>query len=362
MNQSKNDSPHVGTIIGRVEAQVNYLAATQEKPVAFTYKTENGESQRTYQTIKHTMAILNGRTVNEHLTLEGQGFALVQHPTAIANFYDVAEVRAVYYPEVERLVKQATGAVRVLVFDHTVRCGPNAKERHNGVREPVRFAHNDYTLNSGPQRVHDLMGDEAEALLKNRFVFINVWRPIRGPVEEAPLAVCDARSMRLADFVPTDLKYPDRTGEVYSVAFNPEHRWLYFPRMERDEALLLKCYDSSVDGGARWTAHTAFDDPTAPADPFHARVSRLARSPFSHPSRRPSCLKHCFTGATDRGCYCSSFKSRYPGSSRPCWDQKVDSRNLERRVSRRCVQDRIIRRLPWPCGSASLHLSSVMMP
>jgi len=150
------------------------------------------------------------------------------------------------------------------VFDHNVRCGPMAKEGKNGAREPVRFAHNDYTATSGPQRVRDLAGDEAEALLKNRVVFINVWRPIRGPVEEAPLAVCDAQSMRPADFVPTDLKYQDRTGEVYSVAFSPEHRWLYFPRMERDEALLLKCYDSSVDGRARWTAHTAFDDPTSP--------------------------------------------------------------------------------------------------
>jgi hypothetical protein len=259
-----NQSTHIDTTVSRVEAPLNYLDVTAEKPVTFMYKTENGTPQRTYQNIKHTMAILNGRAVNERLTLDDQGFALVRHPTAVVNFYDEAEVRAVYYPEVERLVKQATGAVRVLVFDHNVRCGPMAKEGRNGAREPVRFAHNDYTAKSGPQRVRDLIGDEADALLKNRVVFINVWRPIRGPVEEAPLAVCDAQSMRLADFVPTDLKYRDRTGEVYSVAFNPAHRWFYFPRMERDEALLLKCYDSSVDGRARWTAHTAFDDPTSP--------------------------------------------------------------------------------------------------
>ncbi len=259
-----NPSTHIESTVNRVEAPVNYLDVTGEKPVNFMYKTENGAPQRTYQNIKHLMAILNGRTVDERLTLDDQGFALVRHPTAVVNFYDEAEVRAVYYPEVERLVKQATGAVRVLVFDHNVRCGPMAKEGLNGAREPVRFAHNDYTAKSGPQRVRDLLGDEAEALLKNRVVFINVWRPIRGPVEEAPLAVCDAQSMRIADFVPTDLKYRDRTGEVYSVAFNPEHRWFYFPRMERDEALLLKCYDSSLDGRARWTAHTAFDDPTSP--------------------------------------------------------------------------------------------------
>jgi hypothetical protein len=263
-----NESINVDTTSGRVEAPLNYLAVTAEKPVTFMYKTEPGTPQRTYQNVKHTMAILNGRTVDEQLTLDRHGFALVHHRTATVNFYDEGEVRAVYYPEVERLVKQATGAARVLVFDHNVRCTPMAKQGLNGAHEPVRFAHNDYTVKSGPQRVRDLMGDEAEALLKNRFAFINVWRPIRGPVEEAPLAVCDARSMRLADFVPTDLKYRDRTGEVYSVAYNPEHRWFYFPRMRSDEALLLKCYDSATDGRARWTAHTAFDAPTSPPNPI----------------------------------------------------------------------------------------------
>jgi hypothetical protein len=261
-----NEAPQSEIAVSRVEAQINYLAPTTEKPVTYMYKTENGTPQRTYHNVKHTVSVLNGRALDERPALDREGFALVRHSTATVNFYDEAEVRAVYYPEVERLVKQATGAIRVLVFDHNVRCAPMAKEGANGAREPVRFAHNDYTLTSGPQRVCDLLGDEAEALLKNRFEFINVWRPIRGPVEEAPLAVCDARSMRPADFVPTDLRYRDRTGEVYSVSYNPAHRWVYFPRMERDEALLLKCYDSASDGRARWTAHTAFDDPISPPD------------------------------------------------------------------------------------------------
>jgi hypothetical protein len=261
-----NAASHSEMAASRVEAPLNYLAPTPEKPVTYMYRTENGTPQRTYHNVKYAVTIMNGRALDERPALDREGFALVWHPTATVNFYDEAEVRAIYYPEVERLVKQATGAVRVLVFDHNVRCGPMAKEGVNGAREPVRFAHNDYTLKSGPQRVRELLGGEAEALLKNRFAFINVWRPIRGPVEEAPLAVCDARSMRQTDFVPTDLRYRDRTGEVYSVSYNPDHRWIYFPRMQRDEALLLKCYDSAADGRARWTAHTAFDDPTSPPD------------------------------------------------------------------------------------------------
>jgi hypothetical protein len=223
------------------------------------------------------MRVYDGRRVTDGLTLDGQGFAFVRHVSKIVNFYNPAEVERTYYPEVAQLVKDVTGATRVQVFDHNVRCGPMAKAGINGAREPVKFAHNDYTLKSGPQRVRDLMGDEAEELLKHRFAEINVWRPIRGPVEETPLAVCDAQSMKLEDFVATDLRYRDRTGEVYSVAYNPTHRWYYFPKMNRDEALLLKCYDSAEDGRARFTAHTGFDDPTSlpeapPRESIEARM------------------------------------------------------------------------------------------
>jgi hypothetical protein len=94
---------------------------------------------------------------------------------------------------------------------------------------------------------------------------VDVWRSIRGAVEESPLAVCDARSIAPDDRVPTDLVYPDRVGEVYSVRFNAAHRWYYYPRLRDDEALLIKTYDSLEDGTARFSAHTAFEDPSAGA-------------------------------------------------------------------------------------------------
>ena len=129
----------------------------------------------------------------------------------------------------------------------------------------MRFVHNDYTLGSGPQRVRDLMGDEAEDLLGDRFAVINVWRPIRGPVIEAPLAVLDAQGIEADDFVATDLRYDDRVGEIYSLSYRDSHRWYYYPRMRTDEVLLLKCYDSDP-AFARFTAHSAFDHPETPND------------------------------------------------------------------------------------------------
>jgi hypothetical protein len=250
-----------------VEGTLNYLADRTEKPVNYMYTPPPGVPQRTGRYTPHTVPIYDGRAIIEQITLDTHGFLLTRHETKVANFYDEQEVKAVYYPEVEQLVKEVTGAVKVVVFDYNVRCAPMAQRGENGAREPVRVAHNDYTLRSGPQRVRDLLAaDEAEARLQHRFMEINVWRPIRGPVQATPLAVCDARSLTPQDFVAMDLKYRDRTGEVYSVTFNLNHRWFYFPHMQKNEALFLKCYDSLDDGRARFTAHSAFDDPTTPPD------------------------------------------------------------------------------------------------
>ena len=213
-----------------------------------------------------TVAIRDGRPFNDHLSLDKQGFHLLRDVSAVSDFYDDARGRLRLLPGA-RTAGQAgdrRGTRRRL--RHDLRSGKPLPGR-KPVKEPARRIHNDYTEKSGPQRVRDLLpADEAEALLRGRFAVINVWRPIRGPVLEAPLALCDATSIAPEDFVATDLNYPDRTGETYSVTFNPRHRWFYFPRMAADEVVLIKCYDSARDGRARFTAHGAFDDPTSPQD------------------------------------------------------------------------------------------------
>jgi hypothetical protein len=161
-----------------------------------------------------------------------------------------------------------TGADRVHIFDNTVRRRvPGAEDRWGGgPRQPVPRVHVDHTVKSGPQRVRDLLPDEAERLLLGRVQIINLWRPLRGPLLDMPLAVADAQSVRPEQLIASDLVYKDRVGETYSVTYDPRHRWYYVPRMESDEVLLLKCYDSKTDGRARFAPHTAFADPTTPAD------------------------------------------------------------------------------------------------
>jgi hypothetical protein len=253
--------------IDSIEALLNYVTDASEKPVYYAFEPPPGIPRQSGQFAAQSIPIRNGRALLDELSLDKQGFELVNHETSVSDFYDRDEVQRVYYPEIERLLKDATGASKVVIFDHQVRCLPMAQRGERGAREYGKVVHNDYTAKSGPRRVRDhLPLGEAEEALNHRFAEINVWRPIRGPVESSPLAVCDAQSIATEDFVPSDLIYPDKIGETYRFKHNRNHRWFYFPQMERNEAILLKCYDSKEDGRARFTAHTAFEDPTSAPD------------------------------------------------------------------------------------------------
>ena len=249
------------------EALLHYLADTTEAPESYGGISQpEADQKRKGKYVEHSMPIYNGRTVAHGLSLEREGFILVDHNTQVKNFYDEAEVRSVYYKETEELVKRISGAKRVLVFDHTLRAADSAIREKNQVSSPVRNAHNDYTEWSGPQRVRDLLPQEADDLLSRRFAVVQTWRPINKPVQNDHLAIADAQSIGMSELIPSARIYPNRRGEVYHSTYNPAHRWYYFPNMQRNEAMVFKCYDSSKNGRARWTAHCAFDDPTAPAN------------------------------------------------------------------------------------------------
>ena len=252
-----------------IEVELNYSIDTGEMPVTATrdvsqYETVTERINHTY--VPQKMKIHNGRLCFDDFDLDRNGFEFVNHPTKVKDFYDDQEIRDVYHPEMVELIKAKSGASRVFVFDHTVRS--HEKDKQMRLRTPVHSVHNDYTEWSARKRVQDFMGNEADALLAKRFAIIQVWRPINNPIEEDPLAISDGRTLNEdTDLLLAERRYPNRVGQTYRVAYNPEHTWYYLPRMTRDEAIIFKVYDSARDGRARYTAHTAFADPTTPENP-----------------------------------------------------------------------------------------------
>jgi hypothetical protein len=252
-----------------VNAALTFITPSDTKPVFESSAITGGAPRVFFDTERHTVAIHDMRPFAGAFSLDREGFELLQHQ-AVADLDDDDEVESVYYPEIEALLRAVTGASRVVIFDATRRsdAGAGAKNR-DGLRGPASRVHVDYTAKSGPQRVKDLLGeDEAARLAASgaRIIQINVWRPIRGPVQRSPLALADSASIRPVDLIATDQVFPDRVGEIYHLAYDPAQRWYYAPEMTPDEVLLIKGWDSLEDGRARFTPHGAFDLPDTPDD------------------------------------------------------------------------------------------------
>jgi len=263
--------------------------------------------------VKREMPVLDARRLTgaEQPTLTHNGFEIVERPLADPglDFLDHEQVVRSYYPQCEDVIREATGASIVAAFDHNVRsaAGKQSKKRIEGgqqVQGPAHVVHGDYTMTSSIQRMRDLTNPPSSndtlrsvlgegrslldteaverALDSGRFAIINLWRNIASePVATNPLAMCDAATVRPEDLVVFEIHYADRIGENYFARHSDRHEWYCYPGLTRNEALLLKQWDSeggmarskgerpdSPDAGAECTFsfHSAFEDPTTPPD------------------------------------------------------------------------------------------------
>jgi hypothetical protein len=256
-----------GASLPIIEVPLTFIAPTTTRPRILMSANHAEANKRHGDFQSLSVDVADARSLSEPPTLDGEGFALEQHQTGVSDFYDPVAVKQVYYAEMAELLRRATGAAEVHVFDHTLRVEDEAKRRMHGTRLPVPTVHNDYTERSALQRVRDVLAPEtAERFLAGRFAIVNVWRSFGASSERFPLAAADGRTISPTDYIAVDLVYPDRTGEIYYAAHSSGQRWFYFSRMRPNEAMLFKCFDSARDGRTRYTAHTGFANPHAPAE------------------------------------------------------------------------------------------------
>lgn len=257
---------------------------------------------------EQSVLMRNARERTVAPTLAATGFALVRHESAVSDFRDAAEVESAYYAEVEALVKAETGAARVYVFDATVRetGATSLNAAAGGSAAPVPRVHCDYTDAGAPRRLRQLaadglLGDEdADAI--GRFAFMNVWRSIdrEAPIKRSPLALCDCSSVPAADRFVYELRFPDRTGENYSLEFSDAHEWSYYPAMTADEALLFTVYDRRGDG-PRFVFHTAFEEEgTKASDPPRTSIEVRCVAVFDDERPKFFDMKHSNNAARVR--------------------------------------------------------------
>jgi hypothetical protein len=274
MAASSNTSARARSAVD-VEATLNYLEPREGPVEVRAYPPNSGLETVRPASQPQRVAIRDARAFAERLRLDEHGFELHAQRSSFVDYYDAQLVVSYYYSEVSNLLRALTSALTVIVFDHNVRSAVRAERGEPGVRMPVDQVHNDYTLGSGPRRKQQVLEAAGRLDLMGRHVaFVNLWRPIIGPVLDNPLAVCEAHSVAPADLVATsimhfgegDLAQPRHRGEIYSVRYAPSHRWVYVSEMQPEELLLLKGYDSREDGRARFVPHTGFQNPARPAE------------------------------------------------------------------------------------------------
>ena len=251
-----------------ISASLKFLANVDEPLFYIPSKGGGDETEHVGNFTMQEVTIHNGRHHKQDSSLDVEGFKLVRRGTDVEDIYDDAQVESTYHDEVKVLLTEITGAVRIEIFDDTRRSTSLERQRDKKIREPAALVHNDYTARSGVKRLRDQFADdpdEADKLLQGRFAIINVWRSIAGTVYNHPLALCDATTVRPEDLVSVERRAEERIGELQMALHHPGHRWYYFPEMQMDEALLFKTFDSETDGRARFTIHSSFEDPGAPA-------------------------------------------------------------------------------------------------
>ncbi len=250
-----------------VSSTINYTLDNGIPPDYYFYDPDPSTELNPPGTDPHEVKIYNGWPRINDFSLDHEGFELKPIDNTFEQFNNDTAIKKIFYPLIVEFVKRHTGANRVEVFDHTIRkpMSEDLKDQTDVQRPTVQLAHSDYTPKSGPQRVREILPDDADQLLKNRVAFFNVWKPLYRTVEEFPLAMCDDTSAIEGDKLIMELKYSDRTGEIYVLRYSPTHRWFYFPRMNPEQALLLKTYESDPNRASSM-GHSAFEDPTSPAN------------------------------------------------------------------------------------------------
>lgn len=240
-----------------LQGTMTFAVDTGEKPATYIDPTPDQMASNTGKFEDRVVGLRDARPIIDELSLDKQGFIHLDRGTDCEDFLDEDHLRAVYYPECIELVKEYTGATRVEIFDHTIRVEDEAYRAEKGLRAPVQVMHNDYTDWSAPKRIRDIWPDEADELTAKRFVMVNVWRPLMGPIRSFPLVLCDAATMPDKDLLAADHIYSDRRGETYRICYSPEQHWYYISEMGMDEAVIIKCYDSLQDGRAKLSGHGA---------------------------------------------------------------------------------------------------------
>lgn len=240
-----------------VTASIHFLKSnpvfSEEKPYAFRYEIEEGPVPQSNMTMEetHGIKVCDIRNDIRNFTLERNGFEVMQIRCELSreDFLNEGKL-ATYFQELETTLKKRLRARKAMVFRHGIR------KRHPGFPistgekydydQPTSVAHIDTT----PEEMLKEVERQTGLTQKNGNVeWINVWKPLRGPLNDWPLALCDEATVTpKSDLEPADILYPDLATENFQVYHNKRHRWYYLSDHMPDEIIVFR-QASTFPGG-----------------------------------------------------------------------------------------------------------------
>ncbi|PIB00978.1 hypothetical protein CB0940_02129 [Cercospora beticola] len=271
---------------GSIETVMNYHyepAPGEKTKILYINTVGSKRMKNTPQVVQVT----DLRSTDNHFTIDEHGFQFLNYPGPVGQKHESFEnedtVKEVILKEAEELIKKTTGASNVYALHHVIRREPTPAAEHipadvpddevwksNGT--PAMHVHVDQSYRGADLMLPELKFEGADYFRSKaqtcRWAVINLWKPLK-TVTRQPLAVCDAKTVREADLRPYPMKVraedsldkKEREFEIWHVMASPEHKWYWPSDMKPDEALLIKCFDSKLEGVARRAPHSAFNLP-----------------------------------------------------------------------------------------------------
>ncbi|KAK3947437.1 hypothetical protein QBC32DRAFT_354304 [Pseudoneurospora amorphoporcata] len=276
MDRSVKDAPQQGdATAGQAEqkAKLNYIQWEDkfrtEKPYEFISQAPEGCPRKNFTLAASPEQTIHDIRGSEDLfNLDDHAFQVVRQELGVIPTNQEGIERE-YLPKVVELLRSIDPGAEVVVFDWRLRTSDHSRTSPKSgsvidlddpmlILKPVHAVHIDQSPLAATKRVKHHMGTRAEELLQRRFRIINVWRPLRYPVTDYPLAVCDGSTVQPQNLVAVDHVRKNYEGEGLYPLYDEGMKWYYLNRQTKDEVLLFKTFDSKEGLKARCCPHTSF--------------------------------------------------------------------------------------------------------
>ncbi|EME42540.1 hypothetical protein DOTSEDRAFT_155389 [Dothistroma septosporum NZE10] len=241
-----------------------------EEPYAFRYQADGLEKLTNMETELVDVDVRDLRGQEQNANLDDCGFEVwkLRSSMLYEQFDDPDAINSIYVAEVKKHLMEASGTDHIEIIRVRVRRRhpqfPKSSGEAYAHHQPSTAAHIDTTRDSATTMAQRYGDEVTKASSTRHFKILNLWKPLRGPVQDWPLAVCDARTVKHErDVAEATILHQDRKNHNCQVHFDEDQQWYYLRHQDPHEVLVFRQYDSRFDSN-NGVPHSSFASPATP--------------------------------------------------------------------------------------------------